>query len=143
MTATPDAEEVRNALRNVRDHCGADELIATFKKFDAVDFRTIQPSNYAAVIEAAKKAVAAAGKKFTMTGHADNDAPAESIDPFQQQGAANNADAERYWEDRRAAQAKGSPAPSLPNDRHNARVAEKLASDQDAARDLGKDHWKK
>lgn len=140
---TPNAEEVRNALFNVRTHCGVDALSAVLKKFDAIEFRTVQPSDYSAVIAAAKKTVEAAGKKFTMTDHADNDTPAENIDPFQQQGAANNADSERYWADRKAAQAKGEPAPSLPADRHNQRVAEKLAADQDAARDLGADHWKK
>ena len=139
---TPNAEEVRNALFNVRTHCGVDALSAVLKKFDAIDFRTVQPSDYSAVIAAAKKTVEAAGRKFEMTGHADT-APADTVDPFQQQGAANNADSERYWNDRKAAQAKGEPMPSLPADRHNQRVSEKLAADQDAARDLGADHWKK
>ena len=141
-TTTP--EEVRNALFVVREKCGAAALDTVFKRFGAKDFGAMKPSDYPAVIAAAKKTVEAAVKKFEMTDHADTDAPAENIDPFQQQGAANNADSERYWADRKAAQAKGEPAPSLPADRHNQRVAEKLAADQDAARDLGANHdWKK
>ena len=142
MNATT-PEEVRNALFVVREKCGAAALDTVFKRFGAKDFGAMKPSDYPAVIEAAKKAVAAAGKKFEMTGHADNDTANDSVDPWNKQGAANQADSDRYWADRKAAQAKGEPTPSLPADRHNQRVAEKLAADQDAARDLGADHWKK
>ncbi len=72
-----------------------------------------------------------------MTAHAD-DAPADPVDPWQEGGRQNNDAAREYWDKRNAASGAGEPVPDLPADQHNTRVLEKLAADQDAARDLGK-----
>lgn len=143
MLTVHDCKTALDDLRRRFSNADGEAMLAKFGVKKPADLPDELRSMFVAACEGGPNSAIVAGLGAKTKTTAANDGAADPLESFQRQGARNDEAVREYWNDRKAARDAGEPEPSLPSDEHNARVAEKMSADREAAKNLGTEFWKK
>lgn len=146
MTTTiQDCKIALDDLRRRFSNADGEAMLAKFGVRRVADIPEELRSMFQAACEGGANSAIVAGLGGKIKASTD-DVPADfdsTIAEVNRQGARNDEAARQWHEDAKQARAKGEPVPPLPPDEHNARIAERMKADREAAKEIGAGFWKK